>query len=78
MFFGGEVPARQNRPTEAQPGKDRTERAKQVSANRCHDAQLFDVIGKCMGYTTETPPRRELLLKRGMKFFGLSLKVPFG
>jgi len=67
-FLGGNVPPRENEPTAVLSGRKRTERAEQVSAARRDVSRHFDVMGKCMGYTGHTPPKREVLLGEGMAF----------
>lgn len=39
---------------------------------------MFDVLGKCMGYTDHTPPKRELLLEDGMTFMFFPLRALLG
>ena len=72
-FLGGDVPKRKGQPTAVLPGRTRKPRAAKVAASRADASQVFEEIGKCMGYTTEGTPKRELLLERGMEF----LTFPF-
>lgn len=62
-LLDGNVPVRRNEPTQAL--KDRSERATQVAASRKDITRLFEEIGRLVGYTPQTAPRRELLLEAG-------------
>ena len=66
-FLGGVVPDRGDQPTEVLQGGKRP-RKEQVAAGRAVVTRLFDVIGKCMGYTTRPPPKRELFLEEGTEY----------
>ena len=67
-FLGGNVPKREGQPTAVLPGRTRKPRATQVVASRADAKLVFEVIGRCMGYTTEVVPQRGLLLGEGMEF----------
>lgn len=69
-LLNGRVPARKNEPTQALQGREerRSERAKQVSASRNDITRLFDEIARRLGFTDQSAPRRELILKMGMVF----------
>ena len=66
-FLGGTVPERKGQPTTARAGKARSACAERVATGRADIARVFDVIGKCMGHITKTPPKRETLLEEGME-----------
>jgi hypothetical protein len=74
-ILGGKVPSRRNEPTVALEGRDRSDRAKQVSASRSDLTRLFDEVGKCLGFAYQTAPKRELLLQRGTVVFPLSFSL---
>ena len=68
LFLGGNVPARTNEPPAALPGRNRSGRAAQVAGSRGDISRLFEVIGRCLGHTAHTPPKREVLLEEGAEF----------
>ena len=64
-FLGLNVPERAAEPTEARPGRNRSERARNVSAHRRTITRLFEEMARSVGHQVHAKLKRELILEAG-------------